>query len=102
MIHVWGRLNDLPAASTADDALSQLNRTLERVEDELSGVPRDPKPTLSTNDGRMYTVQPDNVVRNADGSLTATTRGNVIDAGADGSIQVRTKTGDVVHTPGSG
>jgi len=47
------RLDKGSAPSSADDALQRVNRTLDEVEDELSGVPRNPNPGLEP-DGRMY------------------------------------------------
>jgi len=52
------RLSLLPAASSHDEARSLIDQTLNRVEDELSGVPFDPEHWKT--DGRMYPVQDDN------------------------------------------
>ena len=96
------RLREEPKATNADEALAQLNRTLNAVEDELSGVVRkDPPPAPNMPDGRMYPPLADNIVRNADGSLSARTRGHNIRCGADGSITITNrKTGNVdFHKP---
>lgn len=96
------RLEQQPKATNADEALGQVNRTLTAVEDDLSGVVRkDPPPPPNMPDGRMYPPLADNIVRNADGSITARTRGHTIQCGADGSITITNrKTGNVdFHKP---
>jgi hypothetical protein len=83
--------------------MAQMNSTLEGVEDAYSGVPKDPNPGL-TSTPRMYPPQADNIVRGADGSITATSRGHVTVYGANGSITVTDRgTGAVVfQKPGGG
>lgn len=96
------RLGEQPKAGNADEALGQVSRTLNAVEDDLSGVVRkDPPPPPNMPDGRMYPPLADNIVRNADGSITARTRGHTINCGADGSITITNrKTGNVdFHKP---
>lgn len=96
------RLGEQPKAANADEALGQVSRTLNAVEDELSGVVRkDPPPPPNMPDGRMYPPLADNIVRNADGSISARTRGHTINCGADGSITITNrKTGNVdFHKP---
>jgi hypothetical protein len=55
-------------------------------------------------DGRMYPPQADNIVRHADGTITARTRGHDILIGRDGSITMTNRrTGQVdFHQPGAG
>jgi hypothetical protein len=42
-------------------------------------------------DGRMYPPLADNIIRNADGTIIAWTRGHIIEIGADGSLVIRNK-----------
>lgn len=53
------RLQDAPAASSHDEAFTLLNETLNKVEDELSGVPF--QPDSWQTDGRMYPPGRDHV-----------------------------------------
>ena len=86
------RLGNLPSASSADEAMAQMAAALEEVEDELSGIPKKtPPPPPNMPDGRMYPPLSDFTMRNPDGSITAKTRGHIIQAGADGSISIRSK-----------
>ena len=73
----------------ADEALGQLGRVMEAVEDACSGVAKNPNPGLKP-DGRMYPPQADKIIRNADGSLDFITRGH------DGHI---TSDGEIITTP---
>lgn len=94
----YRRLLAAPKTSTADEALSLLGRTLNEVEDELSGVAKadPPPPPPGEADGRMYPPQEDFIRRYPDGSLTAETRRHTIDITADGQITIRhRRTGDV-------
>lgn len=43
-----------PGSSSFDEALALIRRIMNEVEDELSGIAMNPKPTLQTDDGRMY------------------------------------------------
>ncbi|MFC4312412.1 FG-GAP-like repeat-containing protein [Steroidobacter flavus] len=83
---VYRRL-ETQRATTAEEAQAQLNKTLEAVEDQFSGVPKNPNPGLKP-DGRMYVPQADNIKRLADGTIRATTRGNIVEYGPDGSITI--------------
>ncbi len=93
----YKRLKKAPKAKNADEALGQVRSKLDEVEDELSGVPKkNPPPPPKESDGRMYPPLDDFIKRNADGSITATTRGHNIKLGADGSITITSrKTGDI-------
>jgi hypothetical protein len=88
----YKRLGASPRASTADEALEQLSRTLDEVEDDLSGIPKkSPPPPPGMPDGRMYPPLPDFLTRHPDGSITARTRGHVIEIGSDGGVTIRNK-----------
>jgi hypothetical protein len=86
------RLGNSPRANSAEDALEEIGRTLDAVEDALSGIPKQtPPPPPSMPDGRMYPPLSDNILRRADGTIMAWTRGHIIEIGADGSVVIRNK-----------
>ena len=66
------------------------------MEDQFSGVAKNPNPGLKF-DGRMYPPMDDFVVQNPDGSMSAKTRGHLIEFGADGSIKIMHKDTKVVE-----
>jgi hypothetical protein len=84
--------------------LGRVGRTLDEVEDALSGIPRrNPPPPPNMPDGRMYSPQADNITRHADGRITARTAGHRIEIGADGSITIRRLSGEIdFHQPEAG
>jgi RHS repeat-associated protein len=93
---VYDRVLRAPPATTAEEAMALMHTTLDAVEDSFSCVPKLAKPGLKP-DGRMYPAQPDRIVKGADGSLTATSRGHVTTYGPDGSITVTDRaTGEIV------
>jgi hypothetical protein len=53
----YRRLREAPDSASLDEALEQLTRILDSVEDEMFGVPRDPANWL--RDGRIYPPQRD-------------------------------------------
>jgi hypothetical protein len=83
---LWRRLDTAAPPKDADEALGLVSRTLDKVEDDLSGVPKNPNPSL-TPDGRMYPPQEDMIVRHADGAITAKTRGHAIEISPGGSMK---------------
>jgi hypothetical protein len=86
----YRRLNALPRPTTADEALEQVCRTLDAVEDELSGIPKaSPPPQRWATDGRMYPPQEDSIARSPDGRIIVTTRKHLMEFGVDGSIVIR-------------
>ena len=88
----YDRLGQSPRAGSAEDALEQLAQTLEAVEDAMSGIAKkSPPPPPGMPDGRMYPPLPDNIIRHADGTITARTRGHVIEISADGSVVIKNK-----------
>jgi hypothetical protein len=53
------RLESMPLATSGEQVRKMIDATLNRVEDELSGVPYNP--SQYKTDGRFYPVQDDNV-----------------------------------------
>ncbi|WP_239313885.1 hypothetical protein [Frankia sp. Cj3] len=95
---MYHRLNELPPATSAYEALAQLNATLEAVEDEFSGVPKNPNPDLKF-DGRMYPPREDFIRCAPDGGLIALTKGNRIEISPTGSITIYSRrTNEVVYS----
>lgn len=84
---LYHRLSELPPARTADEAFRQLAETLDQVEDEHSGVERNPNPGLKF-DGRMYPPREDFTERLPDGGLRATTKGNLIEISPGGTTDI--------------
>lgn len=76
-----------PACQTSDEALVLLITTLEAVEDEFSGVIKNPTPGLKP-DGRMHAPQPDFITLLPDGARIALSRRHQMFFGADGSLKV--------------
>lgn len=99
------RLGKQPASRTAEETLGRVGRTLEEVEDALSGIPKKtPPPPPKMPDGRMYPPQADHITRNPNGSISASTAGHRIEIGADGSITIKNiETGQIdFHQRGAG
>ncbi len=100
---LYRRLAAAPRAAAADDAFDLICRTLDEVEDEMSGIPKQtPPPPLRAPAGRLYPPQADRIVRQPDGTLVARTRQHVIRVGADGSIAIVSATKGVVEFTKSG
>ncbi|WP_371793051.1 hypothetical protein OG285_32495 [Streptomyces sp. NBC_01471] len=94
---VYQRLTAVPPATGPQEALTQLAETLTSVEDEHSGIPEDPNPGLAF-DGRMYPPRADYTTEEADGTLVAVTKGNVIHAKPDGALIITSRrTGETVY-----
>src|SRR5688572_762623 len=100
----YRRLGSQPLSRTPDDALERIRRTLEEVEDELSGIPRaSPPPRPGRRDGRMYPPLDDFVTHLADGGILARARGHDIQLDPDGTITIRNRSGAVeFEQPGAG
>lgn len=89
---IYRRLARSPRTGSAVAAFQELCDTLEQVEDELSGVPKQtPPPWPSLPDGRMYCPSDDFIRRNPDGSWLAMARGHRIEITADGGIQIMSR-----------
>lgn len=89
--------------SLSTEAFDRLNSVLDQVEDENSGVVKDPGPGLEF-DGRMYPPREDFTEHAPDGRIFAATKGNTIEAQPDGTLTVNSrKTGEpVYHRAGAG
>lgn len=101
----YRRLAADPPAVSVSEAMDQMSRRLDEVEDEASGIPKQsPPPQPEQPDGRMYPPQEDSIRRMADGGIAARTRGHRVVIGRDGSIVVTNlTTGQVEFTkPGAG
>lgn len=57
LLEFFRRLNDAPAAHSAEEALDLIAATLNSTEDDFTDIPFDPEKWQS--DGRMYPPQPD-------------------------------------------
>jgi hypothetical protein len=99
----YERLLAAPQAGSGHEAFELLCKCLEAVEEEFSAIPKRPSPGLKF-DGRMYPPQEDRITRHPDGSITADTKGEIIECGADGSIKLTSKrTGQATFAkPGGG
>lgn len=77
-------------AKNADDALKQINKIVDDVEDAYSGVKKASNPGKKY-DGRMYGPRSDSIIRNLDGSITAKINKGTIDITKDGVVSVISK-----------
>ncbi len=86
----YKRLKALSPASSADEAIENITRTIDEVEDELSGIPRNPNPDMTTNNGRMYPPQADNIIPDPDvsGGYIVRTAKQKIYISPDGGIRI--------------
>jgi hypothetical protein len=86
---VYRRLAEAPAAQTFAEMRRQLDDVLNEVEDQLSGVPYDPRRWVT--DGRLYPVQDDNVydVEGQPRVLLLRARRSEIYIGDNGAIEIR-------------
>ena len=87
---LWSRLSQASQAKSAAEALKQISRILDEVEDGFSGIPKNPNPGLKP-DGRMYPPKSDFVKQNPDGSLTVITKGHRSEIARDGTINAISK-----------
>jgi hypothetical protein len=86
---IYRRLAQAPAAGTFTEMRRQLDDVLNEVEDQLSGVPFDPRRWAT--DGRLYPVQDDSVY-DVDGQprvMLLRARRSEIYIGDNGAIEIR-------------
>jgi hypothetical protein len=90
------RLGAEDPAGSADQALALLAGILNSVEDEFSGVPRNP--SLWKSDGRMYPPQEDNfrMVPNRASLRRCRSKGHNTYLGQNGSIRIETLDGAIL------
>ncbi|WP_162006864.1 RHS repeat-associated core domain-containing protein [Roseimaritima sediminicola] len=91
----YRRLANAPGAKSADEALDLIGKTLDDVEDAYSGVAKSKNPGLEY-DGRMYPPQSDNIRRTSDGCIQVRTKGNRIDIGKKGDIEITDLDGNTI------
>lgn len=88
---LFKELDSANPVGNADDAISLINKTLDKIEDAHSGVIKNPNARKMPNiqDGRMYGILDDKYVqRFPDGGLRAFTRKNTIMANKDGGFSI--------------
>lgn len=86
---VYRRLAAAPAARTFAEMRRQLDDVLNEVENQLTGIPYDPR--LWQTDGRLYPVQDDNV-HDVEGHPRVSllrARGSLIYIGENGAIEIQ-------------
>jgi hypothetical protein len=96
-------LKQLPLTATTEEALKQAADALKEIEDRHSGLPENPNPAMNF-DGRLYFPKEDNIMRAADGTVRARTRGHFIDIDVNGGINIISRTSGAVEIskPGGG
>lgn len=88
LAEILRRLKLAEPVGSAEDALLLMTRTIDAVEDELSGAPYNPESWI--DDGRIYAPQPDSA-RPVDGRPDLTryrSRKHNTFIGGDGSIEI--------------
>jgi hypothetical protein len=98
----YRRLQTLETATSFEDAYTQISKTLNQVEDEMSGVPYNPSKWQT--DGRLYPPQPDSERAFSGHQKVRRFRSiqhNTL-IGENGSIEIRTLAGEVVFSKAGG
>jgi hypothetical protein len=94
----FDRLNAEQPARTSEEARSQLEAALNRVEDEHSGISYSSQSAAvaQSADGRMYPPRDDNERGSTKTFRRFRTKGNVVMFGINGSIRIDSLHGDVL------
>ena len=95
MAEVFRRLERMPAAASGEEGRANLENVLDKVEDELSGVLKDPSRWQS--DGRMYMPEADSQVNAPTGVQKFRSRGHYVLFGSNGAIEIQDLKGKTVH-----
>jgi hypothetical protein len=83
----YRRLEAVPAAADADEAMQLVCHLIEQVEDEFCPLPREEPPPLKFT-GRMYAPGPDRMRRLPQGGLVADTRHHRVYCQPNGAISI--------------
>ena len=93
----YKRLAAESPARSPTEAMAQITRNLNAVEDMYTNIPFDENVGLNTG-GRMYPPRSDRITVGSDGTTVAQTRGSIITIDPNGGITiVSRKTGKVVY-----
>lgn len=98
------QLANAKPASNQEEAIQLINKTLDNVEDQYSGIPKQ-EGIPDGKDGRMYGILDDKYVETLeDGTKVANTRGNRVILKQDGGIEIQTRDGSktLLSKPGAG
>ena len=96
------RLASAQSATNQNEAINLINKTLDGVEDQFSGIPK-AQGIPNRDDGRMYGILDDKFVTTLeDGTKIANTRGNRIVLEKDGGIKLQSKDGKTTYLTKSG
>jgi hypothetical protein len=87
LLILFERLREAPPVSSAEAALRLVCDTLERVEDEYSGEPREAMPARRKS-ARMYPPQADTTLVGEDGVILAKTVMHFVKTYPDGSLEI--------------
>jgi len=93
----YRRLGLAPDASTFEEALGLIRRTLNEVEDELSGFPMNPDPPLKSAEDRMYPPELDQIhdVPGSPKVKRLRSRYHNTFVGENGAIEIRSSSGTI-------
>src|SRR6266699_104053 len=93
----YRRLTAAPNASSHDEAFLLIDRTMNQVEDEMSGIPFDP--ARSFNDGRLYPPSPEFERESKDpGVRCYAQRRHRTYIGSNGAIEIRSHLDEVIFS----